>query len=100
MRSKDSSLLASKIKKSTSIQQPMPTKEEVETKIFGHFQILQDKKAFHNFFTSYDFRENEKDMVDFWKGVIDFYYDSLFKSFAAIDGLQSTTKTISVPSEV
>lgn len=82
MRSKDSSLLASKIKKSTSIQQPMPTKEEVETKIFGHFQILQDKKAFHNFFTSYDFRENEKDMVDFWKGVIDFYYDSLFKSFA------------------
>ena len=82
MRLKDSSHASSKIKKSASYQQPMPTKEEVEGKIFNRFTTLNDKKAFHNYFTSYDFRENEKDMVDFWKDIVDYYYESIFGSFA------------------
>ena len=82
MRLKDRSLASSKIKKSASYQQPMPTKEEVEGKIFNRFTTLNDKKAFHNYFTSYDFRENEKDMVDFWKDIVDYYYESIFGSFA------------------
>ena len=60
---------------------PKIPKDEVEKKIFDHFQFLKDDKALHNCFTSYDFHENEKYMLESWQEILDFYFDSIFNSF-------------------
>ena len=49
------------------------TKEECEEKIMTRFEILKDNKVFHNYFSSYDFHDNEKDMLEFWEDIT-FYY--------------------------
>lgn len=58
------------------------TKEECEEKIMTRFEILKDNKVFHNYFSSYDFHDNEKDMLEFWEDIIYYYYDSIFNTFA------------------
>lgn len=60
---------------------PKIPKEEVEKKIFKHFQFLNQEKSLHNCFTSYDFHENEKYMLECWQEILDFYYDSIFNTF-------------------
>ena len=60
---------------------PKIPKDEVERKIFDHFQFLNDVKALHNCFTSYDFHENEKYMLEYWQEILDFYFDSIFNTF-------------------
>jgi hypothetical protein len=69
------------------------TKEDTERKIFERFPMLNDSKVFHNYFTSYDFHENEKDMVVFWRDVMRFIYESICQSFAIkIEELVEITK--------
>ena len=63
-------------------RQLKPSKEHVEERVFTKFTVLKDKAAFRNYFSSYDFRENEKDMIDFWKDVLLFYYETLFETYA------------------
>ena len=46
------------------------TDRNIEKNIFEHFPALKDEKVFHNYFSSYDFHENERDMVNFWKDVL------------------------------
>jgi len=60
---------------------PKLPKSEVESRIFSHFQFLNDEKTLHNCFTSYDFHENEKYMLENWQEILDFYYDSIFNTF-------------------
>jgi hypothetical protein len=69
------------------------TKEDIERRIFERFPVLNDKKIFHNYFTSYDFHEKEKDMVNFWKDVLMFIYESIYQTFALrIEDIIETTK--------
>jgi hypothetical protein len=69
------------------------TKEDIERRIFERFPVLNDNAIFHNYFTSYDFHENEKDMVSFWKDVLMFIYESIFQTFAIrIDEIVESTK--------
>jgi hypothetical protein len=52
-------------------------KEETEKRILERFQNLNDNQQFHNLFCSYDFHENEKYILDFWKYVIEFLCESV-----------------------
>ena len=65
-----------------STKQLKPSREHVEERVLTKFTVLKDKAAFRNYFSSYDFRENEKDMLDFWKDVLLFYYETLFETYA------------------
>ena len=66
---------------STSVQSNKITKEDCEKKIMNRFSELTDKQTFHNYFSSYDFRDNEKSMLDFWEQIIYYFYDEIFNSF-------------------
>lgn len=52
-------------------------KEDIERKILERFPTLNDNHQFHNMFCSYDFHENEKSLVEFWKDVIEFLFESV-----------------------
>lgn len=56
--------------------------EEVEKKILNRFNFLQQEKSLHLFFSSFDFRVEEKNMVEMWEKIIDYLLTDLFSSFA------------------
>ena len=56
--------------------------DEVEKKILNRFNFLQQDKSLHLFFSSYDFRVEEKNMVEMWEKIIDYLLTDLFSSFA------------------
>ena len=66
---------------SSSVYSNKITKEDCEKKIMVRFSELNDKQTFHNYFSSYDFRENEKSMLDFWEQIIYYFYDEIFNTF-------------------
>ncbi len=67
----------------TSFNQPiLKTKEECEKQILDNFKCLKDENTFHNYFCSYDFHPQEKDLLDFWREVLNFIYESLYNKFA------------------
>ena len=57
-------------------------KDEIEKKLFEIFPDLKDEKKFHNFFSSYDFHDNEIFMVHFWKDIIEYITVHLKEDFA------------------
>ena len=52
-------------------------KEDIERKILATFPSLHHNHHFHIMFCSYDFHENEKSLVEFWKDVIEFLFESV-----------------------
>lgn len=56
--------------------------EEVEKKILNRFNFLQQEKSLHLFFSSYDYRIEEKNMVEMWEKIIDYLLTDIFSSFA------------------
>ena len=66
---------------SSSVYSNKITKEDCEKKIMVRFSELNDKQTFHNYFSSYNFRENEKSMLDFWEQIIYYFYDEIFNTF-------------------
>ena len=52
-------------------------KEEVERRILERFSNLNDNQQYHNLFCSYDFHESEKNLLEFWKDVIEFLFESV-----------------------
>lgn len=56
--------------------------EEVEKKILNRFNFLQQEEALHQFFSSYDFRIDEKNMQEIWEKIIDYLLTDIFSSFA------------------
>lgn len=56
------------------------TQENYESKIYERFQILNNDKIFHNYFSSYDFHSNEQDVFNFWRDLLGYSYNSLFSS--------------------
>lgn len=58
------------------------SKEECEKRILERFPSLIDDKLFHNYFCSYDFHYHENDMLEFWRDVLMFLYESVYETFA------------------
>lgn len=56
-------------------------REECEKRMFERFPILNDDKVVHNYFCSYDFHENEEYMIEFWRDVLGFIYESIKDNF-------------------
>ena len=56
--------------------------EDIENKILNRFTFLQQEAVLHKNCCSYDFREEEKNMVDIWEKIIDFLLSDLFNCCA------------------
>lgn len=68
-------------------------REEIEKRILERFPVLNDNKVLHSYFSSYDFHENETYMVNFWRDVLYFIYESIKDTFAVkIEDLIDLTK--------
>lgn len=52
-------------------------KDEVEKRVLEKFPNLNDNQQYHNLFCSYDFHENEKTLIEFWKDVIEFLFENV-----------------------
>ena len=65
-----------------SVNQINLNQDEVEKKILNRFNFLQQDKSLHLFFSSYDFRIEEKNMVEMWEKIIDYLLTDIFSSFA------------------
>ena len=59
------------------------SQEEVEKKLLNRFNFLQQEDGRHEIFSSYDFRENEKNMVEVWAKIIDYLLSDIFNSFSS-----------------
>ena len=59
------------------------SQEEVEKKLLNRFNFLQQEDGRHEIFSSYDFRENEKNMVEVWEKIIDYLLSDIFNSFSS-----------------
>ena len=55
----------------------MLKKDEIEKRILERFPNLKDNQEYHNMFCSYDFHENEINLLEFWKDVIEFIYENI-----------------------
>jgi phage shock protein A len=56
--------------------------EYIENKILSRFTFLQQEGVLHKITCSYDFRENEKNMLDTWEKIIDFLLSDIFNCCA------------------
>ena len=53
----------------------------VEEKILQRFNYLNDKKILNNYFSSYDFRPEEENMVKVWEEILKFLFLDIFSTF-------------------
>jgi len=67
-----SALKINNFKKQIKRREVFLKRDEVEKKIFEVFPVLNDESKFHDFFSSYDFHENEAFMLHFWKDVLEY----------------------------
>jgi len=58
-------------------------KQENEKKLMEKYPLLEDPKQSRYYFGSYDFHPNEQYIIDFWKDLIEFLYETTFNCFAA-----------------
>lgn len=70
------------LKKQIKRREVILKKDEVEKKIFEAFPILNDESRFHDFFSSYDFHDNEAFMVHFWKDLVEYLILNLNDNFS------------------
>ena len=57
------------------------SQEEVEKKLLSRFDFLNKEKGLHDYFSSYDFRLEEKNMVEIWEQIIQYLLSEVFSSF-------------------
>ena len=57
------------------------SQEEVEKKLISRFDFLSKEKGLHDYFSSYDFRLEEKNMVEIWEQIIQYLLSEVFSSF-------------------
>lgn len=65
----------------SSLSDLVISKENVQKKLLQKFQFLNDPKQLHNLFLSYDFRENEENMVRVWEQILNYLYLDIFTTF-------------------
>lgn len=61
---------------------PTRKKEDIENRILNKFDFLKQENTLQQFYSSYDFREDEKIMVQTWKKILRFLFNEIFVSFA------------------
>ena len=57
------------------------TKENVEKKLLQKFEFLNDPKQLHNLYLSYDYDENDENMVKIWEEILKYLYLGIFSTF-------------------
>ena len=57
------------------------SQKEVEQKLLERFDFLQKKEGLHQFFSSYDFRLEERNMVETWEQILQYLLSDIFSSF-------------------
>jgi hypothetical protein len=57
------------------------TREVVEKKILSKFPYLNDKKQLQIFFSSYDFRQDEENMIKVWDEILKYLFLGIFSTF-------------------
>ena len=60
--------------------------ENIEKQILLTFEYLNNDSNLYHFFCSYDFREEERDMLEVWKKILDFLYNNIFHTFGMTIG--------------
>jgi hypothetical protein len=70
------------LKKQIKRREATLKKDEVEKKLFEVFPILNDESRFHDFFSSYDFHDNEAFLVHFWKDLLEYVILHLNENFS------------------
>ena len=55
--------------------------KEVEEKLLSRFDNLQQEKGLRQIYSSYDFRLEEKPMLESWEKILDFLLTDIFNSF-------------------
>lgn len=64
-----------------SIPQINLSQKEVEKKLLEQFDFLQKEEGLHQFFSSYDFRLDEKNMLEVWEQILQYLLSDIFSSF-------------------
>lgn len=57
-------------------------RDEIEKKIFEIFPVLNNEGKFHDFFSSYDFHEDEVFILNFWKDILEYLIIHLKDDFS------------------
>ena len=57
------------------------SQEKVEKKLLNRFNFLQQEGGLLQLFSSYDFRPDERNMVDTWEKIIDYLLSDVFNCF-------------------
>ena len=57
------------------------TQKEVEKKLLEQFDFLQKEEGLHQFFSSYDFRLDERNMLEGWEQILQYLLSDIFSSF-------------------
>ena len=65
----------------SSLKDLVISQENVEKKLLQKFQFLNDQRQLHNLFLSYDFRDNEENMVRVWEQILNYLYLDIFTTF-------------------
>ena len=65
----------------SSLSEKEITAEIVENKLLSRFQYLNNKDQLHNFYSSYDFRPEEENMVKVWDEILKYLFLNIFSTF-------------------
>lgn len=71
---------------SSQLNNPAPKTEEVQNYILTNFDFLKQEGGLHQFFSSYDFRDEEAVMVSTWNNILSSLLSEVFSTFALTMG--------------
>ena len=57
------------------------SQKEVEQKLLERYDFLQKEEGLHQFYSSYDFRLEERGMVETWEQILQYLLSDIFSSF-------------------
>ena len=59
----------------------MISKDNVEKQLLKKFEYLNDPKQLHNLYVSYDYGENDENMVKVWEEILKYLFVNIFETF-------------------
>ena len=69
------------IKIDSSLSDLVISKEVVEKKLLKKFEFLNDPKQLHRLYVSYDYSENDENMVKTWDEILKYLFLNIFSTF-------------------
>ena len=64
-----------------SLSDSMISKDNVEKQLLKKFEYLNDPKQLHNLYVSYDYGENDENMVKVWEEILKYLFVNIFETF-------------------